>query len=290
MVTPLLDLMVEAKERLEEFSRASYQNAEDALNRYYHVLRSEGAVGSLLESLLPSVDFDSWYAEVSATEGSMVGSAKLRWPPDRNERVALQLALLRQVATNELPLVDFAYRFTHASDIDGSIRAFFERLLVPFHNDLVRVLKQQLEEEEKRSAVHSPEPLPYRFIDRARLEQLKSIQGKRFDLSKVIRLCEEIDFCFRNDCHLAVAALTRALLDHVPPIFGTKTFAETANNYAGSRSFKESMQHLESSARKIGDAHLHTQIRDKESLPSATQVNFSNDVDVLLAEIVRILG
>jgi hypothetical protein len=67
-------------------------------------------------------------------------------------------------------------------------------------------------------------------------------------------------------------------------------FAEVANNYSGSRSFKESMQHLDLSARKIGDAHLHTQIRTKEILPTATQVNFANDLDVLLAEIVRILG
>jgi hypothetical protein len=89
---------------------------------------------------------------------------------------------------------------------------------------------------------------------------------------------------------LAVAALTRALLDHVPPIFGVASFAEVANNYRGSKSFRESMQHLEKSARNIGDAHLHTQIRRRETLPSATQVNFGNDLDVLLAEIVRLLS
>ena len=50
------------------------------------------------------------------------------------------------------------------------------------------------------------------------------------------------------------------------------------------------MRHLESSARRIGDAHLHNQIRHREALPSATQVNFSNDLDVLLSEIARILG
>jgi len=49
------------------------------------------------------------------------------------------------------------------------------------------------------------------------------------------------------------------------------------------------MAHLENSARRIADAHLHTQIRARETLPTATQVNFSNDLDVLLAEIVRIL-
>jgi len=58
----------------------------------------------------------------------------------------------------------------------------------------------------------------------------------------------------------------------------------------GSRSFKESMQRLDTSCRKIADSHLHIAIRKKEVLPTKTQVNFTNDVDVLLAEIVRLLG
>jgi hypothetical protein len=89
---------------------------------------------------------------------------------------------------------------------------------------------------------------------------------------------------------MAVAMLVRAILDHVPPIFSCKNFAEVSNNYGGgSKSFKQSMANLESSSRKIADSHLHTQIRSKEILPNKTQVNFSNDLDVLLAEIVRLL-
>jgi hypothetical protein len=78
-------------------------------------------------------------------------------------------------------------------------------------------------------------------------------------------------------------------MDHVPPIFGVSSFAEVASNYGGSRSFKESMSSLASAARKIADAHLHTQIRARESLPTATQVNFAPQLDFLLAEIVRLL-
>src|SRR5574341_766452 len=286
----LADQMAEAKERLEDFSRASYQNADDVLRRYYHVFRPDASIRSLLASMLPTSDFDVWYSKVLATQGGMVGSAKLSWPVDTPERVALQLELLRRITAEEIQLLEFADIFTYAKGFDEMIRGFFERVLVPFHNDLARLLKPHLEAEEETVAALPSEPLPHRFIDRARLDQFRAVNGKQFDLAKAIRLCEEIDFCFRNECHLSVAALTRALLDHVPPIFGVSAFAEVANNYSGSRSFKESMQHLELSARKIGDAHLHTQIRAKEILPTATQVNFANDLDVLLAEIVRILG
>ena len=72
-------------------------------------------------------------------------------------------------------------------------------------------------------------------------------------------------------------------------LFGKQNFTEVANNYSGGKSFRESMQHLNNSSRKIADSFLHSHIRQKEVLPNKTQVNFKNDMDVLLAEVVRIL-
>ena len=129
----------------------------------------------------------------------------------------------------------------------------------------------------------------YEYISQERLAELKALHPANFDLRRLIRLCEEIDSSYRNECWHAVAALTREVLDHVPPIFNKNTFSEVANNYGGGRSFKGSMQHLENSSRRIADMYLHTQIRRSESLPTSTQVNFANDLDVLLGEIVRTL-
>ena len=127
------------------------------------------------------------------------------------------------------------------------------------------------------------------YVNTGRIEELRALSHQQFDLARLIRLCEELNVCFKHECYFAVAMLTRAVLDHVPPIFGFTSFSQIANNYAGAKSFKELMQHLENSSRKIADAHLHGHIRNKEILPNKTQVNFSNDVDVLLAEIVRFL-
>jgi hypothetical protein len=126
------------------------------------------------------------------------------------------------------------------------------------------------------------------FVDLDRIEEMRAITSSSFDLVKLIELCEELNTCYANDCFLAVTMLTRCILDHIPPIFGYQDFNQVANNYGG-RSFKKSMQHLQNSSRNIADFHLHQPIRDKESLPSRVQVNFSNDLDVLLAEIVRVL-
>jgi hypothetical protein len=125
------------------------------------------------------------------------------------------------------------------------------------------------------------------FVDPNRIQELKQVRDGKFDLLKLVRMCEEINIGFAMECYLAVAFLTRAIVDHVSPIFGFETFAEVANNY-GPKSFKESMQTLDTSSRKIADQHLHTKIRAAEVLPNATQVNFSQPLDVLLAEIVRL--
>jgi len=128
----------------------------------------------------------------------------------------------------------------------------------------------------------------FNYVDLSRIDELKKIQIKDFDLTRLIKQCEELNDASQKGNPYSVILLVRAIIDHIPPIFGKKNFQEVANNY-GSRSFKESMDRLDNSSRKIADSGLHQHIRKKETLPNKTQVNFSNDLDVLLQEIVRIL-
>ena len=128
------------------------------------------------------------------------------------------------------------------------------------------------------------------YVDPDRLSELRAIKSEKFDLAKLICLCDELNECFARELYFATAMLVRAILDHIPPILESKSFAQITNSYnKGTKSFKQSMEHLENSSRKIADAHLHSQIRSKEVLPNKTQVNFASDLDVLLAEIVRAL-
>ncbi|OGY41246.1 MAG: hypothetical protein A2Y67_02175 [Candidatus Buchananbacteria bacterium RBG_13_39_9] len=128
----------------------------------------------------------------------------------------------------------------------------------------------------------------YKYAHSARITELKSIKSTNFDVTKLIRFCEELNTAFYYESYLSTAMLVRAIIDHIPPIFAKNTFTEVANNF-GSKSFKDSMKNLDNSSRKIADSHLHTQIRNKEVLPNSNQVNFTNDLDVLLAEVYRIL-
>jgi hypothetical protein len=130
----------------------------------------------------------------------------------------------------------------------------------------------------------------HKFVSEARIAELQSLSHANFDLRKLIRLCEEINITYTGGALLATAMLTRAILDHVPPIFDMRTFSQVTSNYAGSRSFKKTMERLEQAARNIADGYLHGTIRKREALPEPQQVNFSAEIDALLAEIVRILS
>lgn len=124
------------------------------------------------------------------------------------------------------------------------------------------------------------------FISEERLNELRVLKSKQFDLSRLIKFCEELNANFQNGSLISVILLSRSLIDHVPPIFGKESFGELSGSY-GTRSFKDQMIHLDKSMRKIADSYLHTHIRKHETLPTGNQVNFSQGIDVLISEICR---
>jgi hypothetical protein len=125
------------------------------------------------------------------------------------------------------------------------------------------------------------------FINPKRIEQLEELDSNQFDLSRLIQLCKELNFAIKTNSYHSIVLLTRALIDHIPPIFGFNKFTELANNYSGGKSFKKLMQQLDNELRNIANSHIHQKIREKDTLPNFTQVNFSQSLDVLLSEIIR---
>ncbi|MEZ0308561.1 MAG: hypothetical protein ACAH21_11585, partial [Ramlibacter sp.] len=136
-------------------------------------------------------------------------------------------------------------------------------------------------------------PAQAAFVSITRLGELQAIPNATWDVTRLVRLCEELNLVHEAGCIMATAMLGRAVMDHIPPIFGKGSFAEVANNHTAGgqagKSFKESMENLQKSVRPIADSHLHLHIRHKEVLPSPVQVQFGRDLDVLLGEVIRLL-
>ncbi|WP_144885108.1 hypothetical protein [Lacibacter cauensis] len=125
------------------------------------------------------------------------------------------------------------------------------------------------------------------FVEPSRIEELANIKNQLTDFTKLCEFCRELNIAYSNEMYLAIPMIVRAIIDHIPPVFGKSNFAEVCGGY-GTKSFRDSMNNLDKSSRKIADAYLHTSIRAKEVLPNRTQVNFKHDLDVLLQEIERI--
>jgi hypothetical protein len=161
------------------------------------------------------------------------------------------------------------------------------------HEELRQTILEGLKEDrlllgEHKATAPSDQPSDA-YVDKSTIASLRQIRSSNFDLQRLIRLCDELNKCSTVSAFCATAALVRAIIDHVPPIFGARTFAEVANNLS-EKSVKASLLRLETSSRDISDSVLHQQVRKREVVPSRTQVNFSNDLEVLLREIIRRLS
>jgi hypothetical protein len=128
-------------------------------------------------------------------------------------------------------------------------------------------------------------PLRPPYVDSTRIDELRSLPRSEWDLTRLVRMLEELNDAYERGNLQTVPMLVRAIKDHVPPIFGESNFAGVFNN--STKSLKGNLERLENSLKHIADGQLHMQIRSSEVLPTDSQVDFRSDLAVLLAEIVR---
>lgn len=123
----------------EDFRQAEFKDATGVLGRFLLALDREPLAG-FLASLLPSMDLNAWLTRASESAGSFVGSAELDWPHDRTERLALQLAVCRAIASKKLDLLTFVHQhFNVGTALSAHVFVFNQKILVPVIRDLRRL-------------------------------------------------------------------------------------------------------------------------------------------------------
>lgn len=123
------------------------------------------------------------------------------------------------------------------------------------------------------------------FVAPELIAELRAAKPAQFDFKKLIALCEELNDAYRREAYLSTALLIRAVMNHVPPVFGQTTFAAVVAQ-AG-RSIKPMLERLESEARPIADLHTHILMRARETLPTKNQVEpFKGAFELLLNEVL----
>lgn len=180
--------------------------------------------------------------------------------------------------------IDFGFRILQLDGDDKWVPVKKEDF--PDNESLVNLFETEIKPEIEK--VISPiGTMKDDFVNLNWITQISEISNPNYDCTILIELLEELNIAYSNSLYLAVALLLRAVIDHVPPIFGKTNFSGVSGGHGG-KSFRESMSHLDKSLRKIADRYIHQQIRNKENLPTRTQIDFRRDLDVLLQEIVRL--
>lgn len=166
---------------------------------------------------------------------------------------------------------------------------------VPTEKDQVQEMLTAAEESGPTISIPSTPPEPERvkaFIGLGYIQELKEIQNQKFDLRGLIEMCEEINRAYDRGDYLALIALVRTILNHVPPIFGQQTFERVVAHYGGTgvnKSFKGQMEHLLKGAKNLADEHLHKVIGPSVKVLNEESVNYAPLVNSLIGEIIQIL-
>lgn len=129
----------------------------------------------------------------------------------------------------------------------------------------------------------------HNLVEPAFLNRIKTLKNAKFDLSKFLRFTEELNENYDRGNYLSCALLIRAIINHVPPIFGCQAFAQVVAN--SGRSKKTLLGHLEESARGIGDLHSHETVDRFSAVPTKNQIDpYKPSLEILLSEIERVVG
>ncbi|MFD5536678.1 hypothetical protein ACFWIJ_02175 [Streptomyces sp. NPDC127079] len=128
-----------------------------------------------------------------------------------------------------------------------------------------------------------PPEEPPQYVDEDLIKELETKQGHtRLSPDKLLQLMRELNACFRGGHAYACHALVRAIIDHVPPILGQKSFQAAASNYAwpteADRKYAKKLLEFKNQA----DDVMHRQIRTSRGVITMHDVPLRAYINALL--------
>jgi hypothetical protein len=128
-------------------------------------------------------------------------------------------------------------------------------------------------------AEYEPQPVVGSYVSATVISSLEAAGAESgWDCGKLLRLIHELNDNYASGNAYSAHAMLRAILDHVPPLFGYQDFKEAANNYSWPRADRPYMKRL---LEFKGQGHdvLHRQITKSpdvitiEDMPQRVAIN-----------------
>lgn len=120
--------------------RSSFARHIKKLSRLLHSPELDPISRELTEGL----DFEAWLEAGKATQGSMVGSAELEWPPDAREELGMVVLLIDRSAEDPDFATDFAFTFYYTgNNYVDNLQNMTTQVIVPFSRDYIDHVKMK---------------------------------------------------------------------------------------------------------------------------------------------------
>lgn len=118
-----------------DLQTAEFQSYERPLRRLVTLLRHE-ALANINQRLTDGLDLDGFLNESFATQGGMIGSARLAWPDEPKKVLGLTLLLVKRFADSPEWIQDFGHTYYYTGrKIMGDVRAVVSQLIIPCVRD-----------------------------------------------------------------------------------------------------------------------------------------------------------
>nr|WP_315384358.1 nucleotide-binding protein [uncultured Sphingomonas sp.] len=137
----LKSALAELNNAVLDLQQADYNTYERPLKKLAGALKTD-ELRATCESLSTKVDFDAFLSE-SDQGGSMMGSASLRWPDDKEQELGLTIVLIERGAADPTWFMNFGHHwFYNGNKLISGIQKMTKSVIVPFGRDLKTYVEQ----------------------------------------------------------------------------------------------------------------------------------------------------
>ena len=125
--------------------------------------------------------------------------------------------------------------------------------------DGIEIAREQSGEEQPVTAteLYIPDGLTNQIVNKS--------EGNGYDTTKLQQIISELNDSYDRRNALSAHTMTRALLDHISPLFNQPNFNAVANNHAWPTSTKKRVKELNTIIRSDADDGLHSQISSRDA-------------------------
>jgi len=151
----------EFEDLLDTVLRADHETFGLHLTDFIAYLDASPESKPIVDDLEAKVDFEDWYEKALTTRRGMVGSGKLDWSQDRQERHGQFLGLLRFLAADEQAPMNFSMQFAYAgNNFNDNLYKLNNQYIEPFSRRLLK----HIEAHHNRSTSVSSAPASDRVV------------------------------------------------------------------------------------------------------------------------------